>query len=203
MHPIGSRWTGSRSASASGRPTAWDLAGDELPERVEVLERRLVRIVAVRGGVAQVAGGARDARHCKGNRTIRHRHRRVSGMWRRGWIGVRATARCWARTMTIRNHPGQAFANKPFRDHRQRPRQPDHTRPEAAEIMKFFWRERRPAQAACFRLAASVYTARPEVPDGATRPVAMCRSVAQPGRALRSGRRGRRFESSHSDHSFQ
>ena len=26
------------------------------------------------------------------------------------------------------------------------------------------------------------------------------RSVAQPGRALRSGRRGRRFESSHSDH---
>ena len=29
------------------------------------------------------------------------------------------------------------------------------------------------------------------------------RSVAQPGRALRSGRRGRRFESSHSDHFFQ
>src|SRR5690606_28384252 len=27
-----------------------------------------------------------------------------------------------------------------------------------------------------------------------------CRSVAQSGRALRSGRRGRRFESSHSDH---
>ncbi len=29
-----------------------------------------------------------------------------------------------------------------------------------------------------------------------------CRSVAQPGRALRSGRRGRRFESCHSDHDF-
>jgi hypothetical protein len=29
-----------------------------------------------------------------------------------------------------------------------------------------------------------------------------CRSVAQPGRALRSGRRGRRFESCHSDQSF-
>ena len=29
------------------------------------------------------------------------------------------------------------------------------------------------------------------------------RSVAQPGRALRSGRRGRRFKSCHSDHSFK
>ena len=29
-----------------------------------------------------------------------------------------------------------------------------------------------------------------------------CRSVAQPGRALRSGRRGRRFKSCHSDHHF-
>ena len=28
------------------------------------------------------------------------------------------------------------------------------------------------------------------------------RSVAQPGRALRSGRRGRWFEPSHSDHNF-
>ena len=28
------------------------------------------------------------------------------------------------------------------------------------------------------------------------------RGVAQPGRALRSGRRGRRFESSHPDHDF-
>jgi hypothetical protein len=32
---------------------------------------------------------------------------------------------------------------------------------------------------------------------------ALGRSVAQPGRALCSGRRGRRFESSHSDQSFQ
>src|ERR1700750_938383 len=33
-------------------------------------------------------------------------------------------------------------------------------------------------------------------------PFALLRRVAQPGRALRSGRRGRRFESSLSDHSF-
>jgi hypothetical protein len=32
---------------------------------------------------------------------------------------------------------------------------------------------------------------------------AKCRRVAQPGRALRSGRRGRRFESSLSDHFFK
>jgi hypothetical protein len=32
---------------------------------------------------------------------------------------------------------------------------------------------------------------------------ALSRSVAQPGRALCSGRRGRRFESSHSDQEFQ
>ena len=40
-------------------------------------------------------------------------------------------------------------------------------------------------------------------PTGAVWPRSVCRSVAQPGRALRSGRRGRRFESSHSDHSFR
>ena len=34
-------------------------------------------------------------------------------------------------------------------------------------------------------------------------PFALVRRVAQPGRALRSGRRGRRFESSLSDHSFR
>ena|GEM_PF-4269887 len=32
--------------------------------------------------------------------------------------------------------------------------------------------------------------------------MAACRSVAQPGRVLRSGRRGRWFEPSHSDHKF-
>ena len=34
------------------------------------------------------------------------------------------------------------------------------------------------------------------------RPLQDLRSVAQPGRALRSGRRGRWFEPSHSDHKF-
>ncbi len=33
--------------------------------------------------------------------------------------------------------------------------------------------------------------------------VVCVRSIAQPGRALRSGRRGRRFESCYSDHEFK
>ena len=77
--------------------------------------------------------------------------------------------------------------------------------PENADFVGFSARSGDPAQIGRPGLASG---RRPlyiplaqKFPTGAPSPVSMCRSVAQPGRALCSGRRGRRFESSHSDHS--
>ena len=54
--------------------------------------------------------------------------------------------------------------------------------------------------ASCACLAPALYAPIRSKPVIAERALARCRSVAQPGRALRSGRRGRRFKSCHSDH---
>ncbi len=75
-----------------------------------------------------------------------------------------------------------------------------HQSGKVACVVALAWLAGAARFASCAGSAPALYAPIRSKPVMAERASARCRSVAQPGRALRSGRRGRRFKSCHSDH---